>query len=235
MLMSRFVFTAFNLFIGAISRIEYYYFSFTRNYYRPFMRDVFGLSYDGAKHEIKYESVKDGNVISVIDPVNDDVNIISDNSNTVLLPPSYSYDFVVYTNGYNSAILFNPNNIVVKGSANQRTLVPSKAEILFCDIEIDGKKLPIKFYIKEKYNFCVEGNKIDKRVIQYIVNKYYLEEALKTFEVDNVDLINAPFKIHIVDNLIRFVTLDGDDKFQFNKNDYVIFKSDGTRTVMNVD
>ena len=199
------------------------------------MRDVFGLSYDGAKHEIKYESVKDGKVISVIDPVNDDVNVISDDMNTVLLPPSYSYDFVVYTNGYNNATLFNPNSLVVKGSANQRTLVPSKAEILFCDIEIDGKKLSIKFYIKEKYNFCVEGNKIDKRVIQYIVNKYYLEEAQKTFEVDNVDLINTPFKIHLVDNLIRFVTLDSDDKFQFNKNDYVIVKSDGTRTEMKID
>ena len=80
------------------------------------MRDVFGISYDGAKHEIKYESVKDGKVISVIDPMNEDGNLISDDINTVLLPPSYSYDFVVYTNGYNSAILFNPNSLIVKGS-----------------------------------------------------------------------------------------------------------------------
>jgi len=233
MFMSRFGFYIFNFIVEAVSRLEYYYFAFTKNYYKPFMKEVFGISYDSAKYEIKYLFIKDGNVISVFDPSNTDFN--NTNPDIQLLPNSNAFDFIVYTYGYSNSILHRHSDLILDGPANQPVPVPSSGEVLFCDVEMNNKKLAIRLCRKEGYNFCMEGNIIDRKVIHYIVNRYFLEEARKTFEVEKIDLLHNPFKLHIIDNLVRFITIDQGDKIQFNKNNYVIIDSNGEETVMNVD
>ena len=197
-------FYAFNLVMNVYTYCEFYMKMIKMNYINPFLTNVLGIKFNTDRFVISKEFICNGNVVGKID---DDELIVPE-----------SNDFVLYTFGHNKFVCDFESEEQIKNLEKPKR---SSAEFLSCEIEINNKKMDIKLGIKDKYYFFIDKSRIDKYVLQYVVNTYYSDKAEEIFG-EPIDLINNKFLLNIIDNDVRIITTSGDTVFKIDSENYTM-------------
>ena len=200
-----FAFYTFNSIINIYTYGEFYLKMIKNNYIYPLLTNVLGINFNKTEpFIISKELIRNGNSVGKFD-------------NNFSIVPEHK-DFVLYTYGHDKFVCDFESEEQVK---NLITPEPSKWEFLSCEIEMNEKKMNIKLYQKDKYCFFINGSRIDKYVLQYVVNSYYLKESEDIFGAP-IDLINNKFLLNIIDNDVRIITTPGDTVFKIHKENYTM-------------
>ena len=174
------------------------------NYINPFLTNVLGIKFEEERFVVSKELIRSGNSVGKFD-------------NKFSVVPERN-DFVLYTYGYDKYVCDFESEEQIKNLIKPES---SKAGFLSCEIEINEKKMNINLYQKNKYCFFTTGSRIDKYVLQYVVNSYYSKEVENIFG-ETIDLINNKFLLNIIDNDVRMITTSGDTVFKIDKENYTM-------------
>tara|TARA_Y100000816_G_scaffold267559_1_gene229063 strand:+ start:8923 stop:9564 length:642 start_codon:yes stop_codon:yes gene_type:complete len=197
-------FYAFNLVINVYTFCEFYLKMIKINYINPFLTNVLGIKFNSDRFIISKELIRNGNSVGKFD-----------NKFSIVPEPN---DFVLYTYGYDKFVCDFESEEQIKNLMRPES---SKVGFLSCEIEMNEKKMNINLYQKNKYCFFTTGSRIDKYVLQYLVNSYYLKEAEDIFG-GSIDLINNKFLLNIIDNNVSIITTSGDTIFKIDSENYTM-------------
>ena len=199
-----FAFYVFNSIINVYTFCEFYMKMIKINYINPFLTNVLGIKFEEERFVVSKELIRSGNSIGKFD-------------NKFSVVPERN-DFVLYTYGYDKYVCDFESEEQIKNLIKPES---SKAGFLSCEIEMNEKKMNINLYQKNKYCFFTTGSRIDKYVLQYVVNSYYSKEVENIFS-EPIDLINNKFLLNIIDNDVRMITTSGDTVFKIDKENYTM-------------
>ena len=199
-----FAFYVFNSIINVYTFCEFYMKMIKINYINPFLTNVLGIKFEEEQFVVSKELIRSGNSVGKFD-------------NKFFIVPERN-DFVLYTYGYDKFVCDFESEEQIKNLINPES---SKAGFLSCEIEMNEKKMNINLYQKNKYCFFTTGSRIDKYVLQYVVNSYYSKEVENIFS-EPIDLINNKFLLNIIDNDVRMITTSGDTVFKIDKENYTM-------------
>lgn len=199
-----FAFYVFNTIINVYTYCEFYLKMIKINYINPFLTNVLGIKFEEERFVVSKELIRSGNSVGKFD-------------NKFSVVPERN-DFVLYTYGYDKYVCDFESEEQIKNLIKPES---SKAGFLSCEIEINEKKMNINLYQKNKYCFFTTGSRIDKYVLQYVVNSYYSKEVENIFG-ETIDLINNKFLLNIIDNDVRMITTSGDTVFKIDKENYTM-------------
>ena len=199
-----FAFYVFNSIINVYTYCEFYLKMIKINYINPFLTNVLGIKFEEERFVVSKELIRSGNSVGKFD-------------NKFSVVPERN-DFVLYTYGYDKYVCDFESEEQIKNLIKPES---SKAGFLSCEIEINEKKMNINLYQKNKYCFFTTGSRIDKYVLQYVVNSYYSKEVENIFG-ETIDLINNKFLLNIIDNDVRMITTSGDTVFKIDKENYTM-------------
>ena len=199
-----FAFYVFNSIINVYTFCEFYMKMIKINYISPFLTNVLGIKFEEERFVVSKELIRSGNSVGKFD-------------NNFSIVPERN-DFVLYTFGHNKFVCDFESEEQIKNLMKPET---SKAGFLSCEIEMNEKKMNINLYQKNKYCFFTTGSRIDKYVLQYVVNSYYSKEVENIFG-ETIDLINNKFLLNIIDNDVRMITTSGDTVFKIDKENYTM-------------
>lgn len=202
-----FAFYAFNTVISVYTYTEFYLNMIKMNYLYPLLKNVLGINLDSKRFIISKELIRSGNSVGKFY-----------NKFSIVPEPN---DFVLYTYGYDNFVCDFESEEQIKNLMRPET---SKVAFLSCEIEMNEKKMNINLYEKNKYCFFTTGGRIDKYVLQYVVNSYYSKEAEDIFG-GSIDLINNKFLLNIIDNDVRIISTSGDTIFKIEKENYIMVSS----------
>ena len=200
-----FAFYVFNSIINVYTFCEFYMKMIKINYINPFLTNVLGIKFEEKQFVVSKEFISNGSVVGKIDDKDD-----------LIIPESI--DFVLYTFGHDKFVCNFESKEQIKNLIKPES---SKAGFLSCEIEMNEKKMNINLYQKNKYCFFTTGSRIDKYVLQYVVNSYYSKEVENIFS-EPIDLINNKFLLNIIDNDVRMITTSGDTVFKIDKENYTM-------------
>lgn len=199
-----FAFYVFNSIINVYTFCEFYMKMIKINYINPFLTNVLGIKFEEERFVVSKELIRSGNSVGIFD-------------NKFSVVPERN-DFVLYTYGYDKFVCDFESEEQIKNLMKPES---SKAGFLSCEIEMNEKKMNINLYQKNKYCFFTTGSRIDKYVLQYVVNSYYSKEVENIFG-ETIDLINNKFLLNIIDNDVRMITTSGDTIFKIDKENYTM-------------
>ena len=199
-----FAFYAFSTVMSVYTYCEFYMKMIKINYINPFLTNVLGITFNSDRFIISKELIRSGNSVGKFD-------------NNFSIVPKHN-DFVLYTYGYDKFVCDFESEEQIKNLMKPES---SKVGFLSCEIEMNEKKMNINLYQKNKYCFFTTGSRIDKYVLQYLVNSYYSKEAEDIFG-GSIDLINNKFLLNIIDNNVSIITTSGDTIFKIDSENYTM-------------
>lgn len=193
-MLNSFVFMMFNFCINLYTVIQFHLLQFKKKHWIPFCEEYFGDNEELEEVSITY--VKDGIKVG-------DASSIS-----------HDYDFLVYKKDIQYQIALS--------QGVKFTCKPCSFKFMSIEMKINERSISISLFEKDTYNYYVQGNKIDNKVLQFIINTHYSHEFKKAFDQDCLLLNDCDYTLHIIDNDVNIIQVKNDQIIVLNESSYQV-------------
>jgi hypothetical protein len=168
-----------------------------------------------------FEYIQNGDVINKTVSLNK--NLISEST----------YDFIILSNEFtkHKKIIqkedVNSLNDNIEVDLDSIDMIPSNTRFMVFQLSIpylkkDDETLVDLHLSTEKFNFLIDGNKIDKQFLLYFVNTYYSHEIM------NLEHLNG-CEIRFIDGAVNMIDMNLDEQYiHLYENTYEIKNIDGS-------